>query len=161
MISDDIKQLAEEIGKRLNQKHWRITTAESCTGGLIAAALTEVAGSSAWFEQGIVSYSNDVKIRLLDVQETTLHQYGAVSEEVAKEMAIGAQTLAQANIALSVTGVAGPGGGSPEKPVGMVCFAWAIEDKVMSVTSHFSGSRQDIRGQSLAFCLNFLLQNLE
>lgn len=160
MISSDIEQLAEEVGRRLLKKRWKLTTAESCTGGLVAGALTTVAGSSAWFEQGIVSYSDAVKIRLLRVKKETLQRYGAVSEEVAKEMVVGAQVLAQSQIALSVTGVAGPGGGSPEKPVGMVCFGWAINDEIMTMTSLFGGSRQDIRMQSVKFGLEFLLQHI-
>lgn len=160
MIFDAIVQKSTQIGQRLVQKHWQITTAESCTGGLIASALTEVPGSSLWFEQGIVSYSNAVKMRLLHVKEATLEQYGAVSEEVAKEMALGAKALTQAQIALSVTGIAGPGGGTKDKPVGTVCFAFALDDNLLSMTQYFDGDRQAIRLSSVQFALDTLLKHL-
>lgn len=160
MITKDILTLACIAGEILSTKKWQITTAESCTGGLIASTFTEIPGSSAWFEQGIISYSNKVKMRLLGVNPSTLEQYGVVSEEVAREMAIGAQQIAQASIGMSVTGLAGPSGGTDEKPVGTVCFAWAMPDKVVSATHYFSGDRQAVRLQSVKFALEVLLQHL-
>ena len=160
MDSSTISQLAKNLGECLGKKKWQITTAESCTGGLVAGALTEIPGSSSWFSQGIVSYSNTAKMHLLGVKSVTLQHYGAVSEEVAREMVLGAQKSADAEVAVSVTGVAGPGGGSDEKPVGMVCFACVIQDEIRSVTAHFTGNRQKIRLQSVKFALEFLLQHI-
>lgn len=161
MITTDILTIARTIGEILAGRNWQVTTAESCTGGLVASVLTETPGSSAWFEQGIVSYSNIVKHRLLGVQDATLQQYGAVSEEVAREMAMGAQKSAKAEIGLAVTGIAGPDGGSAEKPVGTVCFGWAMPDKIVSDTCHFDGERQAVRLQSVHFILQRLLQYLD
>jgi nicotinamide-nucleotide amidase len=160
MITKDILTLARITGEILSTKNWQVTTAESCTGGLIASTLTEIPGSSAWFEQGIISYSNRVKVRLLGVKQSTLEQYGVVSEEVAREMAVGAQQIAQATIGVSVTGLAGPGGGTDEKPVGTVCFAWAMPDHVFSATAYFGGNRQTVRLRSVKFALEGLLQHL-
>lgn len=160
MISKQMIQKADQIGQKLMQKNWQITTAESCTGGLIAGALTEVSGSSRWFEQGVVTYSNTVKMRLLGVQEATLQDEGAVSEAVAREMAKGAKKLAAAQIAVAVTGIAGPEGGSKEKPIGTICFAFALNDILVSKTQHFSGDRQAIRLSTVAFALDTLLQHL-
>lgn len=161
MLTEDILSLARILGEVLTSTNRRVTTAESCTGGLIASALTETPGSSAWFEQGIVSYSNAVKMRLLDVKETTLNTHGAVSEAVAREMAIGARQSAGADLAISVTGIAGPDGGSAQKPVGTVCFAWATPGQAGSATCHFVGNRQSIRLQSVKFALETLLQQAE
>lgn len=160
MIPQQMIQKADQIGQKLMQKNWQITTAESCTGGLIAAALTEVSGSSRWFEQGVVTYSNAVKMRLLDVQEITLHGEGAVSEAVAREMASGAKNLAAAQIAVAVTGIAGPEGGTKEKPIGTVCFAFTFDDILLSMTQHFTGDRQAIRLSTVQFALDTLLQHL-
>jgi nicotinamide-nucleotide amidase len=161
MITKDILTLSRITGEILTTQQWQITTAESCTGGLLANTLTETPGSSAWFEQGIISYSNRVKVRLLGVKQSTIEQYGVVSEEVAREMARGAQQSAQAAIGVSVTGLAGPSGGTDDKPVGTVCFAWAMPDTVLSATRCFEGDRQAVRLQSVKFALEGLLQHLE
>lgn len=149
MFSPELKALSQEIGELLLAKKHVLTLAESCTGGLISALITNIAGSSAWFDSGLVTYSNQAKQDLLKVKETTLTQHGAVSEQAAIEMAIGALQQGRANIAASVTGIAGPEGGSPTKPVGTVCFAWASNDlPSISKTYLFQGNREQIREQS-------------
>ncbi len=146
--------LAAEVGAALQQRGWMLALAESCTGGGAAQAVTEVAGSSGWFDRGFVTYSNEAKMEMLGVSAGALKQYGAVSEEVAREMAAGALRHSQAQMAASSTGIAGPGGGSAEKPVGMVCFAWATTDGVLvSRTCHFVGDREAVRRQSVATLL--------
>lgn len=134
---------------KLTQKAYSITTAESCTGGLIAAAITDISGASSVFNQGFITYSNTAKHDVLNVQETTLDTYGAVSAECAKEMAIGALTAARADIAISVTGIAGPGGGSAEKPVGLVYIGIATQGGVSVTKHHFDGDRQSVREQTV------------
>jgi nicotinamide-nucleotide amidase len=149
MFSPELKALSEDIGQRLLAKKQVLALAESCTGGLISALITNTAGSSAWFDSGLVTYSNQAKQDLLKVKETSLAQYGAVSEQVAMEMAIGALQQGRATIAASVTGIAGPDGGSPTKPVGTVCFAWTSDDlPSISKTYLFKGNREQIREQS-------------
>lgn len=139
---DLVKQVADLLKKR----HGRLVTAESCTGGLIASYLTELPGSSEWFERGFVTYSNLSKEEMLSVPKDLLFQYGAVSEEVAYHMALGALNHSQGSIALAVTGIAGPEGGSIEKPVGTVCFAWATSGGVpTTIRKQFQGTRQEIR----------------
>jgi nicotinamide-nucleotide amidase len=123
----DIEQLLQALTSELSRKKWRIATAESCTGGLVASALTELPGSSAWFDRGFVAYSNVAKQEMLGVGDELIHRYGAVSEEVAAAMALGALQRSQAHCSLSVTGIAGPDGGSVQKPVGTVCFAYAVD----------------------------------
>jgi nicotinamide-nucleotide amidase len=132
---------------------YRIATAESCTGGLIAKTLTDRAGSSDWFDRGFVTYSNQAKIDMLAVEEQTLEEFGAVSLEVAAQMARGALAHSRANLALSVTGIAGPGGGSEEKPVGLVCFGFALEDQLLTIKQQFEGDRSQVRQASLFFAL--------
>ena len=124
-MTEEIAALAAELGARLAERKMLCATAESCTGGLVAGAITDIAGSSGWFERGWVTYSNEAKMEALGVPEATLARHGAVSEATARAMAEGALARSRADIAVAVTGVAGPAGGSPEKPVGMVCFAWA------------------------------------
>jgi nicotinamide-nucleotide amidase len=142
--------LATEIGELLLAKNRMLCLAESCTGGLTSGLITEVPGSSAWFDSGLVVYSNQAKQDLLNVSAKSLREYGAVSEQVAIEMAIGALSQGRANIAASVTGIAGPDGGTKEKPVGTVCFAWALSGiPPTATTKHFSGHRKDIREQSI------------
>ncbi len=145
-FSKSTTQLVEELSALLIDKSWTVTTAESCTGGLIAAALTEVAGSSEWFHQGVVSYANQAKIKLLNVDEALLQQYGAVSEQVVESMAFGACRIAAANVAVAVSGVAGPGGGSKDKPVGTVWIGWALANgDVRSQCYLFDGDRSNVR----------------
>jgi len=133
-----------------------IATAESCTGGLVGAEITAIAGSSEIYPGGIIAYSNDMKEKFLGVKKETLIQYGAVSEEVAAEMAIGVKNLLDVNIGISVSGIAGPGGGSMEKPVGTVCFGFAADTYIKTETCHFNGNRTDIREQSVAFIFETL-----
>ena len=130
-----------------------LATAESCTGGWAAQAVTAIAGSSEWFERGFVTYSNAAKRELLGVAKKTLDRYGAVSEPVAREMARGALRRSHATVALAITGVAGPGGGTPGKPVGTVCFAWAYRGKVRSERRRFTGGRQAVRRKSVLHAL--------
>ena len=137
-----------------------LATAESCTGGLIAGAITDIAGSSEWFERGFVTYSDEAKVEMLGVREETIRAHGAVSEATAAEMAQGALANSKADFAVAVTGVAGPGGGTTEKPVGMVCFAWARERGVETATRHFPGDRQAVRLASVAVALAGLLDGL-
>lgn len=161
MFSPELKVLSQEVGALLLAKKHVLTLAESCTGGLISALITNTAGSSAWFDSGLVTYSNQAKQDLLKVKEITLTQHGAVSEQVAMEMAIGALQQGRSTFAASVTGIAGPEGGTPAKPVGTVCFAWTSDDlPSISKTYLFQGNREQIREQStiaLLFGLKELL----
>ena len=152
--------LAARVGRRLKRAGAMLVTAESCTGGWAAQAMTAIAGSSDWFERGFVTYSNDAKQELLGVQKKTLEDHGAVSEQTAREMAQGALARSKGTVALAVTGVAGPGGGSREKPVGMVCFAWAFGKDVKSETRRFSGDRESVRRQSVIHALQGVLKAL-
>ncbi|HHF7373224.1 CinA family protein [Legionella bozemanae] len=143
-------KLIKEISAILKKKNWQLVTAESCTGGLIASYLTEIAGSSVWFERGFVTYSNLAKEEQLSVPKQLIEKYGAVSESVAQAMATGALQHSAGHVAVSVTGIAGPDGGSLEKPVGTVCFGWAARDREPKILrKQFTGDRQDIR---LAAC---------
>ena len=153
-------ELAKKVGERLKAAGAQLVTAESCTGGWVAQAVTAIAGSSSWFERGFVTYSNDAKQELLGVTKQTLEAHGAVSEETARAMAGGALEKSKGTIALAVTGVAGPGGGTPDKPVGMVCFAWADGKKLRSETRRFSGDRDSVRRQSVIRALQGVLETL-
>ena len=157
---ESLDTLAARAGQALKAAGERLATAESCTGGWVAQAVTAIAGSSDWFERGWITYSNAAKRDELGVTERTLERHGAVSEQTAREMAAGALRRAGAGVALSVTGVAGPGGGSAAKPVGMVCFAWARGSKIHSETRHFSGDRDSVRRQSVVHALKGLLELL-
>lgn len=142
--------LARALGERLAARGWRVTTAESCTGGLVAAAITSVAGSSGWFDAGFVTYANAAKAALLGVRDATLAAHGAVSEATAREMAEGALRRSGAQLAVAVTGIAGPGGAVPGKPVGTVCFGWALAGGATSSATHrFAGSRDAVREASV------------
>ena len=164
MTTSDIT-LPNQVAQALIERDWTIALAESCTGGLICATLTELSGSSAWFERGYITYSNQAKSECLNVAAETISSFGAVSEPVAKAMALGAQQNAGVNVAISITGVAGPTGGSPEKPVGTVCFAWAIRSKLVdgaaeslnTKTMYFKGDRQVVRQQACDYALSELL----
>ena len=149
-------QLAAHIGTVCVAERRIIVGAESCTGGLIAAVLTSVSGSSAWVDRGFVTYSNEAKMEMLGVSATTLETFGAVSEETACEMATGALQNSRATMAYSVTGVAGPTGGTAAKPVGMVCFGFASVNGVTAFTQHFKGDRSAVREQSVNFVLSEL-----
>lgn len=146
--------LAAQIGGLLKSHGLMLATAESCTGGGIAQAVTEVAGSSAWFERGFVTYSNLSKKQMLGVAEETLQRHGAVSEAVVREMAAGALRHSGAQVALSVSGIAGPDGGTPEKPVGTVWFAWALRDgPVVSRMHRLDGNRAEVRVKAVRIAL--------
>ena len=155
---DQISQLAAELGLLLPALNAQVTTAESCTGGGIAEAITRIAGSSAWFEAGFVTYSNQQKTRQLDVPESLFTQVGAVSREVVEAMVHGAQAQSGARFAVAVSGVAGPGGGSPEKPVGTVWLAWGAGDEVSTERRHFPGNRDEVRQQTVIAALEGLIR---
>lgn len=151
--------LAAELGQALKAKGWMLALAESCTGGLVSATITEIPGSSGWFDRGFVTYSNIAKTEMLGVLPETLEKFGAVSEETAREMALGALKNSQAQIACSITGIAGPDGGTPQKPVGTVCFAWVVNNQpAQTATLHLSGNRHSIRQQSAHAALAELLK---
>ena len=154
-------ELAKKLGERLKHSNEMLATAESCTGGWAAQVVTSVAGSSAWFERGFVTYSNAAKQELLGVRAETLRAHGAVSEETAREMARGALERSRATVSVSITGVAGPAGGTPEKPVGTVCFAWARAGEVRSETRRFAGDRESIRRQSVILALQGVTRALD
>ena len=162
MPSDILTTLATLVGARLRAKGMMLATAESCTGGGVAQAVTAIGGSSEWFERGFVTYSDAAKEEMLGVSARTLAAYGAVSEQTAREMAAGALAHSRAQAAVAITGIAGPTGGSPEKPLGMVCFAWAIKGGVVSaVTQRFHGDRESVRRQSVIAALQGVLELLE
>jgi nicotinamide-nucleotide amidase len=147
-------KLAAQVGELLKSHGLMLTTAESCTGGGVAQAITEVAGSSAWFERGFVTYSNLSKQQMLGVREITLAQFGAVSEMTAREMVAGALQHSAAQVALAVTGIAGPDGGSADKPVGTVWFAWGIKQRETHAQRHqLEGSRAEVRAQAVRIAL--------
>jgi len=162
MASDPLYTLGNLAGSRLRAHGARLVSAESCTGGWIAQVVTSVAGSSEWFERGFVTYSNEAKQELIGVSGETLARHGAVSEETAREMALGALVASRGTIALAVTGVAGPSGGTPAKPVGMVCFAWADRGgKVRSETRRFTGDREKVRRQAVMRALQGVVEWLD
>lgn len=159
MSTSSTQDLVSQLANALLEKRWHLSTAESCTGGLVAATITELAGSSDWFERGYVTYSNSAKSEDIHVSPELITQYGAVSNQVAKAMAIGAKQSSHAEVALSITGIAGPTGGSTQKPVGTVCFAWVLaNDAIHSETKLFSGNRQEVRQQACEFSLRKLLE---
>ena len=159
MTDSELMQLSEKIGRALKARGATVTAAESCTGGWIAKAITDIAGSSAWFERGFVTYSNEAKSQMIGVSEATLRDNGAVSEPVVVEMAIGALRAARADYAISVSGVAGPDGGSEEKPVGTVWFAFATaRGEGITRRECFSGDRDAVRRQATAYALQTLWQ---
>lgn len=157
-----LEALGRELGSGLLERGWRMATAESCTGGWIAQAMTATAGSSDWFECGLVTYSNAAKIALLGVDAMTIERCGAVSTETAAEMASGALRIGGVDVAVAVTGVAGPGGGSPLKPVGTVCFGFAIQGRA-TVTDRqvFAGDRRAVRAHTVAHALQRLAEMLD
>lgn len=146
--------LSEMLGNKLHQHHHIIATAESCTGGGIANAITDIAGSSTWFDRAFITYSNEAKMDMLGVKQQTLEEHGAVSEQTVIEMAQGALERSLATIAVSVSGIAGPGGGSEDKPVGTVCFAFVSKSGWhLAETCHFVGSRSNVRQQAVEYVL--------
>jgi len=159
----EMMNIIQQLAKVLIEQRFRMTTAESCTGGLIAAHLTRLAGSSAWFDSAIITYSNQAKIRLLEVSGETLACHGAVSQQTAQEMVLGVVLLNEVEVGISVTGIAGPDGGSKEKPVGTVWIAWNIAPWNLLKTElfHFEGKRDEIRNQVVITALEGLLTLLK
>ena len=153
--------LEKKIERILVHRKFTVTTAESCTGGLIAASLVNADGISAVFKEGYITYSNEAKVKLLGVKEETLARFGAVSRETAKEMAEGAAKASGAEAAIAVTGIAGPGGGTPEKPVGLVYIGCYYNGQTKVEEHHFQGSRREVREQSVAWALALLKKCLE
>lgn len=162
--NDEMTRLSIEVGKELIKKKKTLTTAESCTGGWIAKVITDIAGSSEYYQRGFVTYSNDAKHEMIGVSEQTLKHYGAVSEEVVCQMAQGALLAANADFAISVSGIAGPDGGSKEKPVGLVWFGFAVKTatgiQVMAKHCIFKGSREQVRADSVIFSLKSIRKEI-
>ena len=159
VAESELKQLAQDLGVKLQARQWRVATAESCTGGLVGQLLTSLPGCSSWFERGFITYSNVSKQEMLDVSATTLETFGAVSEETASEMAKGALMHSHAHVSLSITGIAGPDGGTREKPVGLVCYGWALSDgTAMTSTCRLSGDREEVRTRAAAAALRGLIE---
>jgi nicotinamide-nucleotide amidase len=157
-VDAGIESLARMLGQSLLGKRAVCATAESCTGGLVAGAITDIAGSSAWFDRGFVTYTNEAKQDLLGVPDEVLREHGAVSEATARAMAEGALARTLGHLAVAVTGIAGPSGGSPEKPVGMVCFAWAGKGlPTTAITRYFPGGRADVRRAAVVAALEGLI----
>lgn len=157
----NIEQLAYELGEALKAKRWVVTTAESCTGGGVSFAITEIPGCSAWFNRAFVTYSNEAKKQMLSVTEQALVEFGAVSEAVVFEMACGALAASRADISVAISGIAGPDGGSDEKPIGTVWFAWAdATGWQQTQCCVFSGSRNEVRQQAIAKALSGLITRI-
>ncbi|MBB2930817.1 MULTISPECIES: CinA family protein [Paraburkholderia] len=152
-----VHQLAIRVGNKLRDGRLMLATAESCTGGMVATAITDISGSSVWFERGFVTYSNQAKTEMIGVPPELIEKHGAVSEPVARAMAEGALSNSRAQVSLAITGVAGPGGGTPEKPVGMVSFGWSNRLHTSVETLVFKGDREQIRVQAAAHALRGLL----
>ncbi|NMM28657.1 MAG: CinA family protein [Glaciimonas sp.] len=158
---EDIIKLAAEVGQALQQKDLLLATAESCTGGGVAQAITEIAGCSEWFDCGFIAYSNDSKTEMLDVSAVLIAQHGAVSEEIAAAMAQGALANSNAHVAIATTGIAGPAGAVPGKPIGTICFSWATRERVVTERKVFVGDRHTVREQTVTYCLQGLLRFLQ
>ena len=155
------QQQLQTLANNLSTQNLKVTCAESCTGGLLAANLTRLPGSSAWFDMGFVTYSNEAKQQMLNVNPTTLAHYGAVSEEVVREMALGALIASKADYALSISGVAGPSGGSEDKPVGLVWFGVASKKRIWAEFKVFNGDRDQVRAQAVQHAIQLLLSKLD
>ena len=154
----ELEAVASKLGRALQVRGWRLAVAESCTGGWIAKALTDVAGSSQWFEGGVVSYSNAAKTELLGVPADVLAAHGAVSEHTVRAMVDGARRRFGADLAVAVSGIAGPGGGTQDKPVGTVHLAWAAPTGIVAARRIFAGSRDSVRRQTVALALERLIE---
>ncbi|MEQ1767234.1 MAG: nicotinamide-nucleotide amidohydrolase family protein [Methylotenera sp.] len=162
MADDELIKLAPKLGLALKARGYTLALAESCTGGMVAQYVTAIAGSSAWFDRGFITYSNQAKMEMLGVTNLSLENFGAVSEQTAIEMALGALKNSYAQIAASITGIAGPDGGTPEKPVGTVCFAWVSNEfAAQAVTKHFNGNRESIRQQAAVTLITGLIDRLK
>ncbi len=152
----------QKVAKFLQKNNVKVATAESCTGGWVAKVLTDLPGSSAYFDRGFVTYSNQAKQEMLGVSKDTLDTHGAVSEQVVAEMVAGALKKSSADIAIAISGIAGPTGGSKEKPVGTVCFAWQLKgEEALTQTMLFDGNRDNIRKQSVEFILNGIIEKID
>lgn len=160
-MTNDIIELVTKVGEAMEAKRWMLSTAESCTGGAIAYSITEVPGSGDWFDCGFVTYTNTAKADMLDVPSAVIAQFGSVSEEVAAAMASGAVANSSADIAVSTTGIAGPTGAVPGKPIGTVCFGWARGDQVHTERLVFQGDRHAVREQAVAHALKGVLRFCE
>ncbi|GAD78544.1 nicotinamide-nucleotide amidase [Vibrio ezurae] len=162
MSDTTLDKLSLRVGELLKKQGYMMATAESCTGGGVAQAVTEIAGSSQWFDRAFVTYSNEAKVEMLAVKECSLEQFGAVSIEVAAEMALGAVQHSRAQIAVSITGIAGPGGGTQDKPVGTVCFGLAVGSELIQVQHClFTGDRTQVRNQSVCHALQLIEKHIE
>lgn len=155
----EMEQLSKQVGQVLFEQKLVLATAESCTGGWVAQVVTQISGSSQWFDRGFVTYSNEAKQEMLGVSGETLQHHGAVSEQTVKEMAEGALENSRAQVTLAISGIAGPTGGTAEKPVGMVCFAFAGRDfSTQTNTQYFQGDRHQVRHQSVQYALRRLIE---
>ena len=155
-------ELSQQIALALTKNDLTLATAESCTGGWVAQVITHTPGSSGWFDRGFITYSNDAKVEMLGVDPEVIARYGAVSQETAADMAAGALVNSNAMISLAVSGVAGPSGGSPDKPVGTVCFAWCkLGDEPQTERHHYAGDREFVRHQAVVCALEGLLARLK
>jgi nicotinamide-nucleotide amidase len=162
MTDNILYQLADQVGQALKKRGLMLATAESCTGGGVSEAITMVSGSSDWFERGFVTYTYISKREMLGVSSETLGQHGAVSEVTVREMVTGALAHSHAQVAVAVSGIAGPSGGTSDKPVGTICFAWGIKEGALtSETRHFAGDRESVRKQSVEHALEGVLRLLE
>ena len=161
MTEDDVTRLARRLGFLAKKRRVDIVAAESCTGGGVATAITRISGSAKWFERGFVTYTNVAKKEMLGVRQDTLRKHGAVSEEVAIEMARGALKHSHADVSVAVTGIAGPTGGSPDKPVGTVWFAFMVDGRLASETRRFDGDRGAVRRQTVDHALGRLVEHIE
>ena len=161
-MDSELIALSESLGAACRQRRLLLATAESCTGGWAAQVITHTAGSSEWFERGFVTYANEAKVEMLGVRPETLQEFGAVSQETAAEMAVGALKNSKAMFSLAITGIAGPTGGSPGKPVGTVCFAWCrVGETAEAETAQFAGDREAVRRQAVVYALRGLLRRLD
>jgi nicotinamide-nucleotide amidase len=157
--NEELHQLASELGDKMLARGWMLATAESCTGGWAGQLITSIPGSSHWYERGFITYANAAKTEMLGVQPEILETHGAVSEETAVAMAAGALKHSHAQAALAISGIAGPGGGTPQKPVGLVCYGWALADGTrMSSTCRLDGDREEIRSRAVAAALRGLIE---
>lgn len=162
MSDKQLQNLSVRVGQELDKNRYLLVTAESCTGGGLSEAVTRIPGSSAWFDRGFITYSNQSKVTMLNVSEDTLQQYGAISENTAIEMAQGALDNSIADIAVAITGIAGPGGATQDKPVGLVCFAWLDRDINMRSTHIiFKGDRLQIRHQACLMAMQGILDLID
>ena len=159
-VSDEeLQTLARELGDKLCARGWKLATAESCTGGWVGQLVTALPGSSHWYERGFITYANAAKVEMLGVPPETLEAHGAVSEETAMAMAVGALKHSHAQATLAISGIAGPGGGTPQKPVGLVCYGWALADgTLLSSTCRLDGDREEIRSRAAAAALRGLIE---